>query len=110
MQGPVMRAAQRNCKLIADSPPEGARLGKTEMMSVRGRSAADQARLGRHEPEVRSIAVAAWFAKYEGAFVDVPRCCIVDPPRTPKVFRRSALDVTVERRTMKDLSFICEHS
>jgi hypothetical protein len=113
MQGPVVRAAQRNCKLIADTPAEGARLGKTEMMSVRGRSAADQARLGRHEPEVRSIAVAARFAKCEGAFVDVPRDCIVDPPRLPQLFRRStgrALGPTVERRTMKHLALIRESS
>jgi hypothetical protein len=83
------------------------------MMSVRGRSAADQAGLGRHEPEVRSIAVAARFAKCEGAFVDVPRHCIVDPPRLPQLFRRStgkALGVTVERRTMKDLFFIRKRS
>ena len=109
MQGPMVGAAQRNCKLIADTPAEGARLGKTEMMSVGGPSAADQAWLSRHEPEVRSIAVATWFSKCEGAFVNVPHDCTVDLPRSSKVFRRStgrAFGVTVERRTRKDLPFI----
>jgi hypothetical protein len=62
----MVGAAQRHCKLIADTPAEGTRLGKTEMVSVRRPSAADQARLGRHEPEVRSIAVAARFTKVRG--------------------------------------------
>jgi hypothetical protein len=87
MQGPVVGTAQRNCELIADTPAERARLGKTEMMSVRGLSAADQARLGRHEPEVRSIAVAARFTECEGAFIDVPCYRIVDPARQSNVFR-----------------------
>jgi hypothetical protein len=87
VQGSMVGAAQRNCKLIADTPAEGARLGKTEMMSVRRPPAADEACVRRHEPEVRSIAVATWFTKCEGAFVDMPRYRIVDPPRQSNVFR-----------------------
>jgi hypothetical protein len=79
MQAPVVGAAQRDCILIAHSPPEGARLGEPQMMGVRRPSAADQAWLRRHELEVRAVAVAAWFAHGEGSFVDVPCHRVVDP-------------------------------
>jgi hypothetical protein len=80
--------AKRDCILIAYSPPEGARLGEPQMMGIRGPSPADQARMGRHEPEVRTIAVAARFAEREGAFVDVPCYSIVDPTRRGELRRQ----------------------
>jgi hypothetical protein len=80
--------AQWDCIFIADTPPEGARLGEPQMVGVRGPSAANQARLGRHEPEVRTIAVSARFAECEGALVDLPCHRIVDPSRGPQLLRQ----------------------
>jgi hypothetical protein len=92
MQGAMVGPAQRHRILIADAPAESARLGEPQMMGVRRPSAADQAWLGRHEPEVRTIAVAALFAQCEGTFVDVPCYSIVDPGRGAEL-RRQASDL-----------------
>src|SRR4051812_42838317 len=48
----MMRAAQRHCVLIADLPPERARLGKRQMMRVRGLLGANQTRLRAHKSEM----------------------------------------------------------
>ena len=74
----MVGAAQRNCKLIADTPANRAWLRESQVMSIRGPPATDEARLRRDEPKVRAVAVAARFTKCEGAFVDVPGDCIVD--------------------------------
>jgi hypothetical protein len=82
-------------------------------MGIRGPLPADQARLGRHELQVRTISVSARFAKREGTFVDVPCDRIVDPPRRRGVFRSgngSARGATFRRRTMKAIAVTCEHS
>jgi hypothetical protein len=79
MEDPMMGPAQWDRIFIANPAAEGARLGESQMMGVGRPSAADQAWLRRHEPEMRAVAVAAWFADGEGSFVDVPCHCIVDP-------------------------------
>jgi hypothetical protein len=76
----MVRPAKRDGVLVADPATESPRLREPQVMRVRGPSAADQARLGRNEPEVRTIAVAARFAVSEGAFVYVPCHGVVDPP------------------------------
>ena len=75
----MVTPAQRHGVFIADPAAEGARLGESQMMGVRWPPPADEARLRRHEPEVRTVAVAAWFAQREGGFVDMPCHRIVDP-------------------------------
>jgi hypothetical protein len=91
MQGPMVGPAERDSVFITDPAAEAARLGKSQMMGVRGPSPADETRLRRHEPEVCAVTVAARFAECEGAFVDVPCHGIADPTRLPeltaKVFR-----------------------
>jgi hypothetical protein len=77
----VVTPAQRHGEFIADPAAEGPRLGVAQVVSVRRPPTADQARLGRHEPEVRAVAVAARFPACEGAFVDVPSDRVVDSGR-----------------------------
>ena len=81
----MVTPAQRHGVFVADPAADSARLGKAQMMGVRRPPAADQARLRRHEPEVRTVAVAAWFAQREGAFVDMPCHRIVDALRRPEL-------------------------
>jgi hypothetical protein len=54
----VMDPAQRDSELIADLAAERPRLGKTQMMSVRGRAPANQAGLGGYVSAVVLIAQA----------------------------------------------------
>ena len=55
----VMVPAQRDSELIADLAAEGAGLGKTQMMRVRRRASAHQARLGGDVSAVALVAPAA---------------------------------------------------
>jgi hypothetical protein len=75
----VMASAERHGEFIADPAAEGARLCKPQVMSIRGPPPADQARLRRHKPEMRTVAVATRFVQRECAFVDMPGDRIVDP-------------------------------
>ena len=79
MKGTMVGAAERNRELVADPAAQGSRLHEPQMMSVRRSPSAQQARLRRHELQVRTIAVAARFAQGEGAFVDMPGNGIVHP-------------------------------
>ena len=74
----MVTPAQRHGVFIADPAPQGARLGEPQMMSVGGSPPADQARLHRDKPKMRTVAVATWFAECECGFVDVPCHGIVD--------------------------------
>jgi hypothetical protein len=78
VEGAMVTSAQRDCVFVANPPAKSARLRKSQMMSVRRPSAAYEARVRRYEPKVRTVAVAARFAKRERAFVDVPGDRIVD--------------------------------
>jgi hypothetical protein len=78
MEGPMMASTQRHGVFVTDPPAKGARLSEPQMMGVRRPSPADEARLRRHEPQVRAVTIAARFAQYEGALVDMPCDCIVD--------------------------------
>jgi hypothetical protein len=84
VQRAMVTPAQRDCVFVAHSTADSSWLGKTEMMGVARPSATDQAWLRRHESEVRAVAVAAWFAQRESAFVDVPSDRVIDVPRRPE--------------------------
>ena len=75
----MMASAQRHGVFIADPAAHGARLCEPQVVSIRWPPPADQARLRRYKLEVRTVAVAAWFAQREGGFVDMPCHRIVDP-------------------------------
>ena len=77
----MMTPAERHGEFIADPAAQRARLGEPQMVGIRRPPPADQTGLGRHEPEVRTIAIAARFIQREGAFIDVPCHRIVDPRR-----------------------------
>src|SRR6516164_2631152 len=65
----MMQPAQRNRELVTHPAAERCALGKAEMMRVRRASAAKEARLQSHEPEVIAVAVAPRFAYCQGGFV-----------------------------------------
>jgi hypothetical protein len=73
-----MTPAQRDGVLVADSTAESAWLSESQMVCVRRTAAANQTRLCGHEPKMRTVTIAAWFAERERALVDVPGDCIVD--------------------------------
>ena len=80
VERPMMAPAQRDGVLIADLTPQRSRLGKPQMVGIGRPPPADQARLRRHESEVVTVAVAAWFVKCERRFVDMPCHRVVDAP------------------------------
>jgi hypothetical protein len=84
----MMGSAKWDCVFVTDTATKGASLREAQVMRIRRPPPADQARLRRHEPEVGAVAVAAWFAHREGAFVDVPSHGIVDPFRQPAFCKR----------------------
>jgi hypothetical protein len=71
VNGPMVGTAERHREFIADPPSHRSRLYEPQMVSVRGLSPTQQARLRRYELQVGAIAVAAWFAHRKGAFVDM---------------------------------------
>jgi hypothetical protein len=72
VKGAVMAAAEGDYEFVADPAAQRPRLYESQMMSVRWTASAEKAWLRGYELEVRTIAVAAWFAQGEGAFVDMP--------------------------------------
>src|ERR1700688_3846218 len=58
VQRTVMDPAQRDSELVADLAAECARLGKTQMMRVRRRASAHQARLGGYVSAMVLVAQA----------------------------------------------------
>jgi len=66
----MVGTAERHDELVAGFALHGAWLSEAEVVRVRGRALADQARLGRHECQVPFVALTAWFAEGELAFVD----------------------------------------
>jgi hypothetical protein len=81
----MMTSAQWDGVFVADPATDGARLCKSEMMGIGRPPSADQARLRRHEAEVRAVAVAARFAQRERTFVDMPCHGIIDPTGRPEL-------------------------
>jgi hypothetical protein len=74
----MVTPTQRDSIFVTHSATESAKLRKSQMMSIRRPPAADEARVRRYKLEVRTVAVAARFAKRERCFVDVPGNRIVD--------------------------------
>src|ERR1700704_5846847 len=79
MEGAMMGAAEWNRELVADPTPQGPRLHEPQVMGVRRAPSAHKAGLRSNELEVRTVAVAARFAQWERALVDVPGSGIVHP-------------------------------
>jgi hypothetical protein len=59
----MMGSAERDCKLIADPTPQGARLHEPQVVRVRRAPSAQETGLCSNELEVRTVAVAAWFTQ-----------------------------------------------
>src|SRR6516165_11055079 len=53
----MVQPADRDGEFVADLAPDARRLGKLEVMGIRRGSAADQARLSGHEPQMVAIAL-----------------------------------------------------
>jgi hypothetical protein len=70
MEDTMVRAAEGNRKLIADSAPQRARLGKSQVMGIRRPASAQKARLRCHKLQVCAITVAARFAELCGNLGD----------------------------------------
>jgi hypothetical protein len=81
----MMTSAQWDGVFVADPAADGARLSKSEVMGIGRPAPADQARLRRHEAEVRTIPIAARFAQLKCTFVDMPGHGIVDPTGRPEL-------------------------
>ena len=71
-----MNSAQRHCELVADLQSHRPRLGESKVVGVGGASAADQARLRRHEFEVDFITQPSRLAEGELAFIDFGGNCV----------------------------------
>jgi len=65
-----MGPAQRHRELVAHLAPQGASLGKPQVVGVGGASSTDQTRLRCHEFEMGFVAVAARLADGEFALLD----------------------------------------
>ena len=72
VNGPMVGAAERDGKFIADPAPHGPWLHESEVMGVRGLPSTEKARLRRHELQMGAIAVAARFAQGQRALVNMP--------------------------------------
>src|SRR6266545_5386404 len=70
MHRTMMPAAEWDRELIADLAAERARLGKSEVVGVRGLAAADETRLLGDIAKVFSVAVATRRSNREDALVD----------------------------------------
>ena len=66
----MVASAQRDGELIADFAPEGRMLCKSQVMGVRGPSAANQARLFGNRFDVIAVTHAAWLWYGQHALVD----------------------------------------
>src|SRR5262249_12390205 len=69
----MMPAAEWDCELIADLAAERTRLGKTEVVGVRGLAAADEARLTGDVAQMLPVAIAPRRSDRENALVDALR-------------------------------------
>ena len=70
---PVMGSTERDAEFVADLASHRARLREPQMVGVGGASAADQARLRRHELEVRFVSMPARLADRKQALIDLAR-------------------------------------
>jgi hypothetical protein len=77
MKDAMVGAAEWNREFVADPAAQCARLGKSQMMSVRRLASAQETRLRGHELQVCAVAIAAGFAERECAFIDMPSDGIV---------------------------------
>ena len=68
----MVRSAERHRELIAHLAPERTKLGKAEMMGVRGSASADEAGLPRDVFQMFLIADALRLGECQNALVDRP--------------------------------------
>ena len=73
MQLAMMATTEWNGELVADLQPERARLRKAEVVRVTRGAAADQARLGSNEFQVRLVAQPLGFGDGKLTLVDATR-------------------------------------
>ena len=73
MHRAVMPPTERDCELIADLAAKRARLGKTEVVGIRGLAAAEETRLLGDVAQMLPAAIATRRRDREGALVDAVR-------------------------------------
>ena len=66
----MMAAAQRNSEFVAHFAGQCATLRKAQMMRIRGKSTAHQARMGCDQPDVVAVANPPGFRQRQYALVD----------------------------------------
>ena len=98
MHRAVMRTAERDGKFIARFAAERARLQKSDVMRIRGRAAAQQARLLHHEAKMVPVAIAARRPDCQHALIDAdlisaPFIRLANLVTSVKAFRRSEVIV-----------------
>ena len=71
----VVNPAQGDRELVADLETHRPRLSEPQVVGVNGVSAADQARMRRHEFEVSVVTQPTWLTERELAFVDLAGGC-----------------------------------
>ena len=70
MHRPMMPSAERDRELIADLAAERARLGKSEVVGVRGLAAADDACLLSDVAQMLAVAIPTRYSNRKDALVD----------------------------------------
>jgi len=73
MHGTMVPATEWDRKLIADLAAEGTGLGESEVVGIRGRAAADEARLLGDIAQVLPVAIPTRGSEREDALVDALR-------------------------------------
>ena len=62
MEFAMVQPADRDSETVADPTPHRPLLRKLDVVGIRWRAAANEARLSRHKPQMIAIAFADWFA------------------------------------------------
>jgi hypothetical protein len=88
MEGTMVGAAKGNGELVADPATPRARLGKLQVVGIRWPAPAHKAWLRGYELQVRTIAVAAWFAQSKSAFIDMPGNSIIHTLFKPRAYEQ----------------------
>ena len=73
MQLPMMAAAERHRKFIANFETQGARLRKLQVMRIGWLAAADKTRLRNNKPQMRFVVATFWFGNRQNTTSRSPR-------------------------------------
>jgi hypothetical protein len=73
MQLPMVAAAERNSKFIADFQTKGPGLGEAQMMRIGRLASADKAWLRSNKPQIGFVAETFGFTNSQNALIDPSR-------------------------------------